>query len=137
SSGQVLLDLARLGRERLVRVVPTVVGTVEAQIDPVSGAGPRMVGDQVMDTQGGSIAAQDRVDLVTEPARVAHFDGPAVGARCSPEEVGEARQIWRPMRRQLDQDRPEAVAEPTRPLEESLDCGVGLLQALQVRTIAA
>src|SRR5207248_4467952 len=80
---------------------------------------------------------QDSVDLVAEPPRITKFDGPAVGARRSLEEASKTSGIRSPVRRQLDKDWAKGLSEPARPVEELRDRRVRLLQALQVRTIAA
>src|SRR5262249_11842304 len=65
------------------------------------------------------------------------FNGPAVGARCSLKEASKTSGIRSPVRRQLDKDRAKVLSEPMRPVEELRDRRVRLLQALQVRTVAA
>jgi hypothetical protein len=127
SVGQVLADLSGMGCKGLACVVATRADPVKAQVGPVGGEAPRMVGDEVMDAEGCRRAPQDGVDLVAEPSRITKFNGPAVGAWCSLEEAGKTSGIRSPVRRQLDKDRTQGLSEPTRPVEELRDRRVRLL----------
>ena len=49
SIGQVLVNLGGLGCEGPACIAATIANPVKAQIGPVSGKAPRMVGDEVMD----------------------------------------------------------------------------------------
>jgi hypothetical protein len=97
SVGQVLVNLGSMGCEGQVWVVPTIAAPVKAQIGPVVGEAPRMVGDEIMDAEGCRSALQDGIDLVAEPSRITKFDGPAVGARGRLEEAGETRRVRSPV----------------------------------------
>ena len=81
-----------MGCERLACIAATRANPVKAHVGPVGGEAPRVVGDEVMEAEGCRGASQDGVHLVAEPARITKFDGPAVGARGSLEEVSK----WSP-----------------------------------------
>jgi hypothetical protein len=74
---------------------------MKPQIDPVSSNAPRMVRKQIMNAEGCGRVTQERVDLLTEPPRVAQFDSPAVAPRGSAEEARKPIRRWLPVWWQL------------------------------------
>src|SRR4029453_10144819 len=135
--GQVLVDLAGGGQEGLGWVAAAITAPVKAEVGPVGGEALRMVRDTVMNAEGRRRAPEDGVDFVTEPARITKLNGPAVVTGGRLKKAGQTREIRRPVRWQLHQNRAQARAEPPRPVEESRDHRVRLFEALQMRAIAA
>ena len=89
---EVGVDVDALGSPRSIRSATgpsrrppyaTVVGlpqrmrAVEAQVRPVGGQPPGVVGEQVVQAQRGAVGFEHRVDVLVEPRRVAELHGPA------------------------------------------------------------
>src|SRR3954469_23652433 len=76
-------------------------------------------------------------DLLDVPARLAEFDGVPPRPRQRLQEMIEAFEVDRHVRRKLIEHRPERVLEPPGAAEEALERLLGGLQLLHVRQVTA
>src|SRR5665647_3414885 len=91
----------------------------------------------VADHERGAVRAQQCVDLLCEPARMAELEAVALLARQSCKRVREPLVVALERRWKLPEDRPHlrAVEQRLEPLGETLEPGAELEQALDVREV--
>ena len=63
--GELLLDPFRVLLQRMLRVATAIMVAVKSQVNPVGGNSPRMIFDHVMNTQGGIMALQNDIYVIT------------------------------------------------------------------------
>ena len=107
------------------------VGAVEADVGPVGGQLPRVVGQHVVEAQRRAVAAEDLERVVVQPRRLpqlhrpAEVAGQAVGLG---EELVEPLGVAPPAGWQLHQCRPQRRAEPPGPVEVVRQPGDGVAE---------
>jgi hypothetical protein len=87
-----------------------------------------VVGQEVVDAQGGAVAAQHVVDVVVQPGRVPQLDRPAEAARGDGQELVEALGVPLPPGRELHQRGAELRAEALDPVQVVREPGGGVAQ---------
>ncbi len=113
------------------------IGAVEAQVHEVGGHDPRVIIEQVVEAEGGSVPSEHRIDRTVEPVGVANLDGdaPVIRGRCQ-EGIQSLRRAV-PARRQLHQHRAEGRAQGGHRLLEACQPVLRIAEPLQVRPVAA
>jgi hypothetical protein len=116
---------------------------MEPDVGPVCGPFPGVVLQQVVDAERGPVTAEQLEGVVVDPRRFPQLDRPAIGGARSGEagryreELVQACEVAAPVRRELDERRPERLPQAQGPIEVVGKPGSGVAKLHAVRSESA